>query len=66
MRSVAWLSVAVISVQLVPVVHAAEPTAGEIAAAGRTFRKTCFHCHQVPDLRFGTDLVWLDQLHRTA
>jgi hypothetical protein len=66
MRSVAWLSVAMISVHLVPVVHASDPTAGEIAAAGRTFRKTCFHCHQVPDLRFGTDLVWLEQLNRTA
>ena len=66
MRSVAGLSMALLSVQLVPLVHSAEPSAREIAAAGTTFRKTCRHCHQAPDLRFGTDRAWLDQLRRTA
>jgi len=66
MNSVAWLSAAVLSVGLVPMVHSAEPSAREIAAAGTIFRQTCLHCHQAPDLRFGTDRAWLDQLSRTA
>ncbi len=42
------------------------PTAREVSAAGTTFRKTCQHCHSVPDLRFETDRTWLDQVKRTA
>ncbi len=43
-----------------------EPTPAEVLSAGETFRKTCLHCHQAPDLRFGTDRTWNDQLRRTA
>ena len=43
-----------------------EPTSREVAAAGTAFQKTCRHCHSVPDLRFETDRMWLDQVKRTA
>ena len=43
-----------------------EPTSREVAAAGTAFQKTCQHCHSVPDLRFETDRMWLDQVKRTA
>ena len=43
-----------------------EPTSREVAAAGAAFQKTCRHCHSVPDLRFETDRMWLDQVKRTA
>lgn len=42
---------------------AAPPVAGKV---GERYRKTCAHCHQSPDLRFATDLAWLDQIRRTA
>ena len=37
-----------------------------VAEIGATFRRTCTHCHQPPDLQFATDRAWLDQVHRTA
>ena len=37
-----------------------------MAEIGEKFRRTCTHCHQVPDLQFATDRAWLDQIHRTA
>jgi hypothetical protein len=49
-----------------PSAMSAEPTRAEVLSAGETFRKTCLHCHQAPDLRFGTDRTWHDQLRRTA
>jgi hypothetical protein len=54
-----WLAVA-------PPVISAQPSQAEVLSAGETFRKTCLHCHQAPDLRFGTDRIWHDQLRRTA
>jgi len=43
-----------------------EPTPRAVSIAGAAFRKTCQHCHSVPDLRFETDRMWLDQVQRTA
>ena len=34
--------------------------------AGRSFRANCMGCHQAPDVRFGPDRAWLDQIRRTA
>ena len=34
--------------------------------AGRKFQKNCRGCHQPPDLRYATDLAWLDQIKRTS
>ena len=35
-------------------------------AAGRQFQSSCLRCHQPPDLNFGTDRAWLDQVNRTS
>ena len=66
MKAVVWLVTATCCAILVPSAWSAEPSRREVAAAAATFRKTCLHCHQGPDLRFSTDRAWFDQLHRTA
>ena len=37
-----------------------------IENAKREFEHTCIHCHRPPDLAFGTDRAWLDQIKLTS
>ena len=66
MRGAKRLLTAAVCMAVAPSAMSAEPTRAEVLSAGETFRKTCLHCHQAPDLRFGTDRTWHDQLRRTA